>query len=779
MGCKSYCRVIGAVFTVAQLHLSCLKGILIMKKYLLALLFMLLSGPAWPAPQGLKFIGDGTSNSKWDMVELPQSAANLLKGQTTFTVEFSIYLETYDNSKPVILFCMENGGAVCNDAWYLHEDKLKVDLEVSPGFHPSSSNPLSLLTSTWYHLTYVFNNGTWSFFLDGVAVGTAVDTSYGGVQYTTTPTSQRDNIYLGNYDASQLGGAFAADFRMDEFRIWSDVRSTAELVANKDSEIASDADGLVGYWKFNEIDASDGAAVVDSQTNITQSNGRMGISIAGGLNPTSVVGIVTAAVSNTAPIITLPSSPTVNEDDTDIALANDINITDADTDNQTVTLTITGGTSSIVTSGLTFTTGDGSDDSLMVFSGTLTNINTGLDAMTFTPTADLNGTNAGSIQIATNDGNGGSDDDTLLFDIISVNDAPVNTLPSSPTVNEDDLNVAISDAINIADIESDNQTVTLTITGGTVSIGTSGLSFTTGDGADDSSMVFSGTLANINTALDAMTFTPTLNLNGNNAGSVQIATNDGNSGADNDTLQFDITSVNDAPTVINPIADQSAKVGNEFTFIPPENVFSDADGDDLAISITGLPAWLTLTQAGYVGTPSTDDVGPSTITITANDNNGGTVSDVLILTVAPNNAPVITGTANTTVAEDSAYSFTPTVTDADSGDTKTFSINNKPTWAAFDTATGLLSGTPTNSHVGTISNIIITVADKVGAQASLAAFSLTVTNVNDAPTVINPIADQSAKVGNEFTFIPPENVFSDADGDDLAISITGLPAWLT
>ncbi|MBU2871900.1 hypothetical protein, partial [Colwellia sp. E2M01] len=49
--------------------------------------------------------------------------------------------------------------------------------------------------------------------------------------------------------------------------------------------------------------------------------------------------------------------------------------------------------------------------------------------------------------------------------------------------------------------------------------------------------------------------------------------------------------------------------------------------------------------------------------------------------VTPSNtAPVISGSPTLSVAEDAAYSFTPTVTDDDTGDTTTFSITNKPSW---------------------------------------------------------------------------------------------------
>ena len=52
----------------------------------------------------------------------------------------------------------------------------------------------------------------------------------------------------------------------------------------------------------------------------------------------------------------------------------------------------------------------------------------------------------------------------------------------------------------------------------------------------------------------------------------------------------------------------------------------------------------------------------------------------------------------------------------------------------FDTSTGALTGTPDNDDVGTDSDIVITVSDGA-ATASLSSFSITVSNVNDAPTI--------------------------------------------
>jgi putative Ig domain-containing protein/fibronectin type III domain protein len=99
-----------------------------------------------------------------------------------------------------------------------------------------------------------------------------------------------------------------------------------------------------------------------------------------------------------------------------------------------------------------------------------------------------------------------------------------------------------------------------------------------------------------------------------------------------------------------------------------------------------------------------------------------------------NSAPTITGAPTTQASVGSAYSLAPQANDAD-GDTLAFSIENKPTWAQFNTATGQLTGTP--SAQDATSNIVITVSDGK-ATASLPAFSITVAAAGTTPPTQSP-----------------------------------------
>lgn len=93
-----------------------------------------------------------------------------------------------------------------------------------------------------------------------------------------------------------------------------------------------------------------------------------------------------------------------------------------------------------------------------------------------------------------------------------------------------------------------------------------------------------------------------------------------------------------------------------------------------------------------------------------------------------NSAPTISGTPPNAARIGQQYSFNPSSSDPD-GDSLTFSINNKPSWADFNTSTGRLMGTPVSGDEGTYSNIRITVTDG-SASASTPQFAINVQQVS-------------------------------------------------
>jgi hypothetical protein len=234
---------------------------------------------------------------------------------------------------------------------------------------------------------------------------------------------------------------------------------------------------------------------------------------------------------------------------------------------------------------------------------------------------------------------------------------------------------------------------------------------------------------------------------------------------------------NRAPTIAGA-APGAGQAGATYTFAP---VAADADGDTLTFTIRNRPAWASFdTGTGVLeGIPLMSNVGTfANIVISVTDGKS-TVSlapfSIVVTAATTNSPPTISGAPTKTVEAGTAYLFVPTADDAN-GDTLTYSISNKPSWASFDLQSGALSGTPPSGSTGTTSNIVISVSDGVSS-ASLAPFSITVTapTANHAPT-ISGSPSTSAKQGTAYAFQPTA---ADADGDSLTFTIANRPSWAT
>ncbi|GAC22237.1 Ig-like domain-containing protein [Paraglaciecola arctica] len=330
--------------------------------------------------------------------------------------------------------------------------------------------------------------------------------------------------------------------------------------------------------------------------------------------------------------------------------------------------------------------------------------------------------------------------------------------------------VAIMDGYRIDDEETDD--VTLSISLADAAYGTLSCGLVTGCEVANGTLTLSGTLSAVNAALGSLTFMPAAGL------SADV------------NLTASVTEFADTgpvivvpPVVVVPPVTNTAPVisgapatavaqGSAYRFTPS---VSDADGDTVTFSISGQPSWMLFDTATgtLTGTPGNADVGiTSNIVITVKDSANATASlRVFSIRVSnTNDAPVISGTPATTVAEGSPYSFTPSVSDAD-GDTVTFSIGGQPSWMLFDTATGRLSGTPQQDDVELSSHIIITVNDKSGADNATAklSFSVAVSNVNQAPKAVADSAEFKLNDSNTYTLDVLSND-SDLDNDSLSIS---------
>ncbi|WP_232279989.1 Ig-like domain-containing protein [Shewanella denitrificans] len=171
-------------------------------------------------------------------------------------------------------------------------------------------------------------------------------------------------------------------------------------------------------------------------------------------------------------------------------------------------------------------------------------------------------------------------------------------------------------------------------------------------------------------------------------------------------------------------------------------------------------------------TPNANHNGADSFSYKVQDVNGGqsNAASVSITINAVNDAPVITGVPATSVNQGATYSFVPTASDVDANSVLSFSIVNKPSWAAFDTSTGALTGTPTRSDIGSTSGIGISVSDGI-LSAQLPAFSLEVLSTNSAPVATNASVslDEDTSLSISFTA-------TDAEDDVLSFEVVTQPA---
>jgi len=233
---------------------------------------------------------------------------------------------------------------------------------------------------------------------------------------------------------------------------------------------------------------------------------------------------------------------------------------------------------------------------------------------------------------------------------------------------------------------------------------------------------------------------------------------------------------NRAPTISGSPA-TSASVGVAYSFQPSA---SDADGNALGFSIQNKPAWASFsTSTGKLsGTPSAAGAF-SNIVVSVSDGKVATALPAfgIAVTGSTNTAPTLSGTPVSAINVDTAYSFQPSAADAD-GDTLTFAIANKPSWATFSATTGRLSGTPTAASAGTYSNIAISVSDGK-ATVALPSFSVAVNQVSMGVATLTWTAPTQNVDGTALTNLAGYRVYYGTSSSALTQSVQVSNAGVT
>ncbi|MFM5198766.1 type I secretion C-terminal target domain-containing protein [Aeromonas caviae] len=378
-----------------------------------------------------------------------------------------------------------------------------------------------------------------------------------------------------------------------------------------------------GRWQVT----TDGGKLDAVELVTHDANGAMAIKVTaqsldnGALGP-EVNGTIHLDVSpvNDAPVNVLPDDTQVAQEDEPFVIQG-LQVKDVDAGNgiMEVRLSVEHGTLTLPAgSGVTLT-GNGTGD--VVLTGTLADLNALLSGgVTYQGDPDFHGNDA--LTMVTDDrgntGSGGalSDTDVLPILVQPVNDAPVNQLPTTPQVAQEDQPFTIH-GLQVSDVDAGNSplSVTLSVLHGTLELAAG--SGVTVSGSGSNTLVLSGSQDAINALLaGGVTYQGEQDFNGQDA--LTMVTNDlGNTGSggplsDTDVLPIEVEPVNDAPVTQVPGSLQVKEDGSlSLTGISVKDV--DAGSAPIAMVLRVEHGVLTL--LGAAGAVSVQGAGTSVVTL--------------------------------------------------------------------------------------------------------------------------------------------------------------------
>ncbi len=359
-------------------------------------------------------------------------------------------------------------------------------------------------------------------------------------------------------------------------------------------------------------------------------------------------------------------------------------------------------------------------------------------------TAENNYNGPDNFTYTVTDGNGGYDTATVYMTVTPVNDIPIANDDTS-TVEEDSEDNAIDVLENDTDADGD----TLTIVSVTEpNHGASNYSET---------MVY---------------YTPDRNFYGSDQFNYTII--DGNGGTDTATVYITVTSVND-----RPVADDDYSTVDEDSSDNQIDVLAndeDVDGDALEITDVSTPAHGNASHnSEYVFyTPDPNYSGADQFSYTITDNNGGTDSATVYVTVTGINDDPIAVNDSASVLEDSVDNQIDVLAndeDVDGDDLTISSVSDPEHGTASAEEGNYVYYTPDPNFHGT-DRFNYTIDDGHGG-SDTASVTVTVSSVNDPPNAVDDYASATEdSTDNEIEVLTNDD---DIDGDTLEITSVTQP----
>ncbi|MBZ0131933.1 MAG: type I secretion C-terminal target domain-containing protein [Rhodocyclaceae bacterium] len=269
------------------------------------------------------------------------------------------------------------------------------------------------------------------------------------------------------------------------------------------------------------------------------------------------------------------------------------------------------------------------------------------------------GSNSGIYSVTAHDAAGNATSANITLNETNVNDnAPVNAVPGAQATAEDAaLIFSGANAITVADADGDTLTTTLSIGNGTLTATTGGGATITNNGS--ATVTIQGTAAQINAALNGLSFAPTADYNG--AATLTVSTTDG-SFTDTDTVPITVTPVadivddtattnEDTPVAISVLANDSFEnAGRTITAVNGTAITAGGP----AVAVANGTVALNAAGTQFTFNPTANYNGSTSFTYTVTSG-GVTETATASVTVNPvNDAPVgnadaYTATEGTTV----------------------------------------------------------------------------------------------------------------------------------
>ena len=332
--------------------------------------------------------------------------------------------------------------------------------------------------------------------------------------------------------------------------------------------------------------------------------------------------------------------------------------------------------------------------------------------------------------------------------------------------------------------DPDSDTVTIVLSDTT--------NYVLGTGADVGKVLLTAAglaLVNAGTDLPAFTLTP----------------NDGSVNGTAVSVDPTVTAVNDAPLLSG--ASLTVQEGQSVTLSAANFSVSDPDSSSFTYSVSAVSGGIfqlssapgsainsfTSAQlsAGAVQFAHNGEEASPAFSVAVSDGTASSATVVASVSYAPvNEAPTAIALSANSIAENTVIGTGVKIGDLTVTDPDASGNNNVLSLEGTDAASFQIRGSEL-FFIGASPNFeakpsyAVTVKSTDGALTFSQPFTVNVSNVNEAPTVAAPLADQSATEDSAFSFTVPAGAFTDVDaGTTLAYTATlangsALPSWLS